>query len=273
VLRLNRSGRNGVGETVALTVQLRWTLIDERIAATGGAMALQARSGLNRSTISRWRKGVLPNDPLHFLELARALDVDPFLLFDLQEAGFGQTCRQVGSLLLAGRLTSALRSLSFIQDYYRQTGAEWPPESLESSSGAFHYRWTTREFVHTGQLGSSREERNFYASVLLRGPRADARAAPQVWHFAYRDRMQGPTLWRPYGTVALVGDRLELYAFHGEKVVADAKGPVAVETWFGEGDAHFRVASLHGFSLDVARTTPPGHSMVRFSLPRFRVAQ
>jgi hypothetical protein len=256
---------------VALTVHLRWTLIDERIAATGGAMALQARSGLNRSTLSRWRtRGALPNDPLHFLGLAQALDIDPFLLFDLQEDRFSETCFQVGALLLSGRLTSALKSLAFVQDYYRHAGGDWPPACLESSSGKLHYRWKVQDFAHEGQLGSGPAARNFYASIVLGGARIDARTGPQVWHFAYRDRMNRAAIWHPYGTVALVGDRLELYAFQGEKVVADAKGPIAVETWFGEGDATFRVASLHSFSADVLRATPPSHSAVRFALPRLR---
>jgi hypothetical protein len=40
-----------------------------------------------------------------------------------------------------------------------------------------------------------------------------------------------------------------------------------VETWFGEGAAQFRGASLHEYRLDIAVAETPGIPRVRFALP------
>lgn len=253
---------------MALTIQLRWPLIHERIDACGGTMAVTRRAGLDRSTLTRWRKhGKLPNDPLRFLRLAQALDMDPLLLFALEEATFSETCFRVGKLLFSGRIAAALGSLAFIEGFWQAAGAEWPPHELKSSSGALAYRWHVRDLRHEGQFGPGPAGRNFYASIALDGGRVERRNAPQVWHFAYRDCLPW-SLWRQYGAVALVGDTLELYAFTGLSQRVPAPGPIAAETWFGEGDAEFRVASLHAFEADVTREPLPDRASVRFELPR-----
>lgn len=253
---------------MALTIRLRWPLIHERIDACGGTMAVTRRAGLDRSTLTRWRKhGKLPNDPLRFLRLAQALDLDPLLLFDLDETTFAETCIRVAKLLVTRRLAAALGSLAFIEGFWQAAGGEWPPRELRSSSGTVAYRWHLQQFRHEGQLGTGAAGRNFYASIPLRGPRVERRSGPQVWHFAFRDALP-MSLWIQYGAVALVGDVLELYAFAGRHRRVAAPGPIAAETWFGEGDAEFRIASLHPFTADVIRDPPAGHAAVRFELPR-----
>jgi len=254
---------------VAFTVRLRWPLIDDRVAAKGGTMAVTERAGLNRSTISRWRKqSALPNDPLQFLRLAQVLEIDPLLLFELDEQRFSALCFQVGKLLLSGGLAGALRSLAFVEEFWTCAGESWPPATVVSRSGTVGYDWHTADFVHEGQLGVGPKGRNFYASIPLDGSRIRSRNAPQVWHLAYRDRVGAAALWHPYGSVAMVGDRIELYAYQGRVEVVTASGPFAIQTWFGEGDAEFRIASLHPFRADVMRDAPPDHAVVRFSLPR-----
>lgn len=256
---------------MALDVRLRWALIDERIEARGGMMAVTARARLDRSTISRWRRqGKLPDDPLRFLRLAEALDVDPLLLFELEGDRFPDTCRRIGRLLITGRIGRALGSLTFLEDFWRAAGGEWPPKEIRNASGKdfIQYAWVPRGFRHEGQLDGGHEGRNFYASIELESGRVATRSAPQVWHFAYRDPLEWAAAWHPYGSVALVGTRLELYSYAGRVTMVEAPGPIAVETWLGEGDADFRIASLHPFELDLQARTRPGHAAVRFELPR-----
>ncbi len=254
---------------MAFNVRLRWPVIDRRIEARGGMMAVTAKAGLHRSTLSRWRtRSALPNDPLQFLRLARALDLDPLLLFEVEPVRFPALCVEVGRLLLAGKLGSALRSLGFIEAFWACAGQEWPPESMESPAGKVHLAWHTVDLIHEGQLGEGAAGRNFYASILLDGSRVRTRDAPHVWHFAYRDRVGAAALWHPYGAVALVDGHLELFAYQGHTERRPVEGPIAVESWFGEGDADFRLASLHPFSAEVVRSLPAGCTAVRFSLPR-----
>lgn len=231
-------------------------------------MAVTRRAGLNRSTLARWKQGTLPNDPLRFLRLAEVLDIDPLLLFSLETERFSQTCLWLGRLLLAHRVGAGLGSLKFLQAFWTAAGSEWPPPRVSGSRGKVSYRWNLRSFVNEGQFGPEGGNRNFYASVAIRSLRVAGGDGPQVWHFAYRDRVGWSALWHPYGSVALVGETLELYSYAGQKKAVPAPGPIAVETWFGEGDAEFRVASLHPFELDLTRAPPPGHATVRFEMPR-----
>src|SRR5512146_2073153 len=115
-----------------LTLRLRWELIDERIDACGGALEVQRRSGLHRSTLSRWRnKNQLPDDPLQFVKLAEALGIDPLLLFDLDEQTFSKTCYEIGNLLFTGGLRKALKSLEIVRVFWNGVGQEdWPPSQV-----------------------------------------------------------------------------------------------------------------------------------------------
>lgn len=251
-------------------VRLRWPLIDERIEAAGGPAIVTRRAGLHRTTLWRWRRQQkLPEDPIRFLRLAQALDVDPLLIFELPPERFPETCRWIGRLLLAGSVRRALGSLTFLEDVWKAAAGDWPPPEIRRPSGTISYRWhLCDEIMHRGQLETDRGSRNVYASIQLDSARLASRSGPQVWHFAYRDPFEWAAAWRPYGSVALVGNRLELYSYTGRVTIVEAPGPIAVETWFGEGDADFRIASLHPFHADARGETAPGRTAVCFELPR-----
>ena len=94
-------------------------------------------------------------------------------------------------------------------------------------------------------------------------------ADPQVWHFAYRDAGVRRAAWRPYGFVEVVGPTVRLFNFSG--LVDGSDRPLAarslfVETWFGEGAAEFRAASLHKFTLSVQPDPTRQAGGVRFTL-------
>ncbi len=77
--------------------------------------------------------------------------------------------------------------------------------------------------------------------------------------------------WRPYGFVEALGSTIRLFNFSGLVDVAErlpAVRVVFVETWFGEGAAEFRVASLHKFALSIRSGSPALTGQVRFALPR-----
>jgi hypothetical protein len=68
-----------------------------------------------------------------------------------------------------------------------------------------------------------------------------------------------------------MGAELSLFNFSGltdRAEIGVAARRFRVETWFGEGAAQFRVASLHDYRLGIAVAADPGILRVRFALPR-----
>jgi hypothetical protein len=73
--------------------------------------------------------------------------------------------------------------------------------------------------------------------------------------------------WRPYGFVEIAEGIIRLFDYAGltQTTKLDGQRRFFVETWFGEGAADFRVASLHGFTLNIV--AQGGKPSVRFGLP------
>ena len=199
--------------------------------------------GVNRSTLNRWLNGALPKTSELTLRLAQALDVDPFALWDLAPDTYPRLCQSLAHALIWRRGSHPHPALTSLKDMI-MPAERWPPSSVVKVGA--RRSWAHRDFLH------DRTQRNTYAAVHL-SPRA-RRSRPLVWHFAYRDTGGLPSpIWHPYGFVKMANTSAWLFTFNGLTGETSGVGDaLRVDTWFGEGAAEFRVASLHEFTLEVS---------------------
>jgi hypothetical protein len=241
--------------------RLDGSLLDELVRARFrlGAEDLLARwhpdgAGKDPVTIWRWiNRGQMPKSEAEFLKLSGLLDVDPFSLVTVD----GPALDSVIDDLLAAARRNRWGKFRFFGDFFGRQRA-WPPRALAQEH--FKREWSMRDFEHT-----SADHRNYYQAVRLIAAPSWKPCFPQVFHFAFRqsDRFAGQ--WLAYGFV-VVRNRLvrlqHINGFRQELELAPGE-PVCVSTFFGPDPAHFRVASLHEFTLDMAGDVDPGRS-VRF---------
>jgi hypothetical protein len=234
--------------------------IDERFDGNLAAVSRNWPVGdpPHRSTILRWlRQETLPRSAHELLSFCGALDLDPFSLWGVAPATFPALCARLVKASRAGSWAGLLPALSFVGPT-----PEWPPATL--ARDYFHRDWSIREFRHPAH-----ERRNYFAPISIDPQAAQNGGIDRVWHFAWRDDIDH-ALWRPYGFVRLAGADLRLFSFNGltdsQKVDTPGSG-FTVETWFGEGSAAFRVASLHPFGLKLAEADDTNVARVRFGFP------
>lgn len=251
-------------------LDLRRELITHKVTeAFGGSPAALAASWPidpvpHRSTVLRWlTAGTFPRSARQFLALAGAIDVDPLSLWTFRISAFDVLCARILGVARHRRWSRLHPALSFLDRFIGPT-AQWPP--VEIAEDYFGRSWRIAEFEHPAH-----SDRNYYGHILIEPPRTHGFSDPQIWHFAYRDSGVRNAAWRPYGFVQRMGAELSLFNFSGLTDCAEigvATRPFCVETWFGEGAARFRVASLHDYRLDIAVAANPGIPHVRFALPR-----
>ena len=251
-------------------LDLRRELISRKVAeAFGGSPAAVAASWPidpvpHRSTVLRWlTAGTFPRSARQFLALAGALDVDPFSLWSFRASTFDLLCARIIGVARQRRWSRLHPALSFVDRFLGPT-AQWPP--VDIAEDYFERPWHIADFEHPARIN-----RNYYGRILIESPRAHDFSDPQVWYFAHRDTGVRNASWHPYGFVQRMGVELSLFNFSGltdraEMVAAPRR--FCVETWFGEGAAQFRVASLHDYRLEIAVAANPGVPSVRFALPR-----
>lgn len=249
-------------------LELRRDLIISRVKGSGRSIAAIAASWPNeaaphRSTLLRWLKGsVLPRSARELLGLAGALDLDPFVLWTFAPDKFDILCARVVRASRTHRWTMLHPALSFLADFIGPVD-EWPPSAIAEEY--YGRPWCTADFRH-----AAGRQRNYYAALAI-GPTPKSEFAdPQVWHFAYRNAGVRRAGWQPYGFVEVLGSAVRLFNFSGLFDVSErppATRLLFVETWFGEGAAEFRVASLHKFTLTVQSGPTPRAGLVRFALP------
>jgi hypothetical protein len=238
--------------------------IDKRFGGNLAAVSRNWPTGdpPHRSTIMRWlRQETLPRTARELLSFCGALDLDPFALWGVAPATFPALCARPVKASRAGSWAGLLPALSFLEPFVGPT-AEWPPASL--ARDYFHRDWSIHEFRHP-----ARGKSNYFAPISIDPQAAQDGGMDRVWHFAWRDDI-GHALWRPYGCVRLTGTDLRLFSFNGLTDGKEAGGPgsgFTVETWFGEGAAAFRVASLHPFGLKLADAEDANGAGVRFGFP------
>jgi hypothetical protein len=212
----------------------------------------------HRSTILRWLSGqTLPRSAEQLLCFAGALDLDPFALWEFPGNRFGTLCARIIEIALRNRWQDLLPALSFVREFLGPT-ANWPNAAV--AERYFGRPWTFEDFEHPAD-----SRRGYFATVRI--VPEQTQPANQLWHFAWKDHLPG-AIWKPFGFVRLVGKELRLYSYNGllDRAFLDPPTALAhVQMWFGEGAATFRVASLHGFRLQLEDALPPDSAVVRFS--------
>jgi len=227
-----------------MLLELDVAAIREQIATDfGGSVAAVARrwptgEAPHRSTLIRWLRGALPGSEERLLALAGALNIDPLALIRLESAKLPQLIEAIEGLVLRSDW-ERLEPFTFLRFLVLPT-RDWPMPEI--AARYFHRSWTTLDFVH-----DARAERNYYATVLLKPTRSH-----QVWHFAWRPLTRSAA-WRPYGFVQRTGTAVTLCSFTSILDRNSCTDRVAVETWFGEGAAAFRIASMHYFAGEVSK--------------------
>jgi hypothetical protein len=210
----------------------------------GSIVKLAERSGISRATLYRWKGSKTKSLPLppwnSLVKLSLALDLDPVLLLDFNDAAPMDVVRDVVmSALLDAKASARSGLLREIGRYLFCEGAHWPQAYTDDPRA-----WHRARFDGTGAPG------NRWARLHVKVP---PRAGPQLWHWAYRTHHAKPRryYWAPYGFVSRFEGVLSIDLYNGVRRNVPCPGDeFVVETWFGDGgSADFCVASLHPFSL------------------------
>ena len=232
------------------------------ISRLAAALSLEPRP--DRSTVTRWLSSDgshFPRDEERILALAGALDVDPTALWTFDTQTFPVLWPKVLRAARTGKWSGLLTPLSFLR-HFTDMADQWPPHAI--AERFFGRDWFVHEFVHDPHLGA-----NFYQSMVVH-PDTTRAKFPVVWHYAYRHGGDfHRTEWKPFGFVKREPERVTLFSewpMTDEARCAGADQPVCIKTWFGQGAAVFRVASLHPFSLKLEKESPDLPT-VRFGFP------
>lgn len=198
----------------------------------------------NRGTVYRWLDEGLPSRKEDILGFAALLDVDPVALLRIDDEfvrlHYGRE-RRLFQLGILGQSRLAAFWAMYIP------GGSWPDPSIART--LYGRDWTTSEYRHDPALVS-----NVFACFRFTPSTATDACSPWVVHFAYRRASARDGMWRPYGSVMRIGQRVLLVSESGdlqEQTFDETASTIAVETHFGPGPAEFCVASLHAFALEV----------------------
>ncbi len=214
------------------------------------------QGGVHRSTVHRWAKGSLPQSREDMLRLCGILDVDPFCLV---LPACGDAMGAVNQLIYAFQNDHWRPALSFIKDFMGRR-PEWPPKYVAAEY--FGRQWYTKDFEHDSSV-----MKNFYSPIVIFGELQKDLMRPQTFHFAYRHENLFGRRWLHYGFVVRSGLAVRLLHINGhtdEYITRNHREPTRVETFFGQENAIFRIASLHPFSLNIGPERDNVDSAVRF---------
>jgi hypothetical protein len=246
---------------IKINGQLLDRLIGERFPGGLGEFqaAWPADGGPNRTTIYRWRKGGLPKSRDDFLTLAGVLDVDPFCLLTNGDNTLPYLIDRI-TATREERTAVDHPALRFIEQFMGRKKF-WPPQNLLER---FYedFEWHIGQFEHSAQA-----HRNYYETLELSGDSGLATSHPQTFHFAFRHPTLFGERWLQYGYVVREGIGVRLVHINGyseTSVATQQIDPTYVETFFGEGPAIFRVASIHHFSLRLLGANDNLGGSVRF---------
>lgn len=210
----------------------------------------------SRSTIHDWVKNGFPSikresakgktNLRYFQALAFCglLDVDPLAIFDLERNRFASRFAAIRRAIYFG--PGALGAYSPLFELY-QPNIEWPSDQLAEQFWGRH--WFNFTFSNEHEFQSQD-----YALIKVRFAEEGTRL-PRAVHMAYRrwDSRDTDPMWRFYGSVIGVEDRLELINEGGRHEISrKAKDcDIQFRTYFGGRKVEFKIASLHSFENDI----------------------
>ena len=198
-----------------------------------------------RSTVWRWVKGQTKPPADQIALLAAALDIDPVAMFDSTPEDYARLCVFLLQEVASPERSSLSRELEWAYEFIAPCG-QWPPKTLASKF--YNRAWAIFDFVH-----DSKTRLNFFQRLVL-SAKLRPFGEPQVWHFAFKSPGALQSVWRPYGIAMRDPKNLRLYHCRGSLLETNLRPDqesFPVETWFGTGPAHFRIASLHPFRTAV----------------------
>lgn len=202
----------------------------------------------DRSTIYKWLDSGLPANKDVLFGFCALLDVDPIGIIESSrefiEQNFAKERR-------AWQMSDKRDTLMAPFRIMYLPGWRWPPSSLAE-------RYYGREWCVREHLYEPGDVRNEYAALGLTPDTPLKANHPRVYHFAYKQKNAIDRLWRPYGVVIVVGDRVRLISESGDwQEISDesCSHSIDVETFFGPRACRFRIASLHPFELMITVPT------------------
>ncbi len=232
-------------------IKLDRELVTDLVADLGGVSAFldawvvggeDGDDKIDKTTVHRWMNGQMPKNAKRFMRLAGVLDVDPFALLTADEDKISVAAEIMLEIVQHENAMPA--PLQLLRAQFGRL-KQWPPRAI--AADYFGRPWQTHEFSH-----NALERRNFYQAVELVGIAGSTR--PQVYHFAFKSHGRFSSRWLQYGFVMRHrgGDVLRHIFGYSQRLEAGLNGPLRVNTWFGQGAATFKVASLHEFSLSLS---------------------
>jgi hypothetical protein len=193
-----------------------------------------------KSTIYRWFKEGLPSRGDEIVAFCALVDVDPLTLFDYRRNGYFSNFAKLRMYLQRGLAAAGV--FSPLYRMYRP-GPYWPANDM--ARRCYGRDWFGVEFDNGDNWRTTEY-------VQVKATFSDAtHSHPRAVHIAYRRRNSPDTMWRFYGTVIAVGERIELYSEGGafrEMPRAESQA-IPFRTYFGGRPVEWRVASLHPFDL------------------------
>ena len=193
-----------------------------------------------RSTIYRWINEGLPSRGEEVFAFCALFDVDPLTLFDYRRNGYFSNFAKIRLFLQRGLAAAGV--FSPLYQMYRP-GPFWPANDI--ARRCYGRDWFGVEFDNGDNWRTSD-----YVQIMARF-RDRTNDHPRAVHIAYRRRNSPDTMWRFYGTVIAVGDRIELYSEGGSfhDMPRTESQTIPFRTYFGGRPVEWRVASLHAFDL------------------------
>ena len=238
-------------------VDARFGSIDNLVVEWEERVALgqqKAGGSRDRATIYRWLKRGIPSRQDELYGFCATLDVDPIAVLSLSKSFIDRVFSRERLLL---QLNAIHRSQFAPLWLIYRPGPGWP--NVEISRSYYNRPWNTAEFSHDAKAVTG-----VYATVRMTAPPEGL--LPQAYHFAYRRTNTRDGMWRPYGTVMRFAQKTVLISESGDyqedKIRRPTRTTVA-NTYFGDGPAEFKLASLHPFDLDVDPFAD-GDGIVRF---------
>ena len=249
-------------------IALNGPLLEQLVDAKGGVSAIldlwHARYGdesvPDKATIHRWiNTDTLPGTSIKLLRFCALLDVDPFCVFVSVK---GSPAHAIDRLLQAfNQRKWNAPSLQFLIDFFGRQSI-WPPTHWADQHERFKYTWHAEEFEHDPEV-----QANFYAMIAISASSDSYALKPQTFHFAYSQKKAFGERWLHYGFVVQHRMSVTLTHINGQTDSYTAESiddPTCVETWFGQGPAIFRIASMHPFSIDINPSLNQTFPAVRF---------
>ena len=241
-------------ELVRALIRERFGSVDDLVIQWQEARRIgKQRAGRprERATLYRWLDNGVPSNRSDIFGLAGMLDADPVSLLRIDERLVTRYFRMERARVSLETLNR--NGLAAFWALYAP-GPAWPPDSI--ARDYFDREWSAHEFAHDHRMAT-----NAYVTVGLDSDLGRASSQPRAYHFAYRRTGARDGMWRPYGTVLGYDDKALLISESGDfqsLQTAGANRRIAVDTYFGAGEAEFRVASLHDFRLLLAPASDDG---------------